>query len=73
MMSWYIYKVEGLDSKLAAADAALKEKEEEFARTASEKEQAAKVEKSAKEDLEVKVRAQAKAKAKAETEAMLSG
>lgn len=46
---------EELGSKLAAAEASLKAKEEEFAKTAKDKDQAAAVEKSAKEDLEVKV------------------
>lgn len=51
--------MEELGSKLAAAEAVLKEQEEEFAKTAKEKEQAVAAEKSAKEDLEVKVRSQA--------------
>lgn len=49
-------KVEELDSKVKAADSALKEREDEFAKTVGEKEQVAATEKSAKEDLEVKVR-----------------
>lgn len=50
--------MEELSSKLAAAEASLKDKEEELAKTAAEKDQAVAVEKSAKEDLEVKVRGQ---------------
>lgn len=49
-------KVEELDSKVKAADSALKEREDEFAKTLGEKDQVAAAEKSAKEDLEVKVR-----------------
>ena len=49
--------MEELGSSLAAAQAALKEKEEELAKTAQDKDQAIKLETSAKEDLEVKVNA----------------
>eukprot|EP00904_Undaria_pinnatifida_P014045 jgi/Undpi1/9771/HiC_scaffold_27.g12227.m1 len=49
-------KVEELTSKLTAADAARKEREDEFAQSTADKEQALLAEKTAREEVEVKVK-----------------
>lgn len=48
--------MEELTSKLTAADAARKEREDEFAQSTADKEQALLVEKTAREEVEVKVK-----------------